>query len=247
MKILKERSLENITVSGLLLCVDHRECWEKQKLPRDLPATVMCSTHNVKHIQTTCSSCPWPCFHQTSPGLFAPSVPGNSQLQELPKLPHLFWPLVAQCAPGKQCQQQLLIAGKASNHSEVVWVPQLYFCLLCSWLHTHKPQRLQFHAGGGRSLPSYVILSNCTAQPTSEDLLTCQAGHMFKYFLEIMPDTTSPNPLLLLHPHSPPEVLRACSERTLLTVGTVASTRIMLRNVVRSWSKCTQPAACLSS
>lgn len=89
-----------------------------------------------------------------------------------------------------------------------------------------------------RSLSSYVILSNCTVQLTSEDLLTCQAGHMFKYFPEKMPDTTSPNPLLLLHPHSPPEVLRACSERTLLTVGTVVSTQIMLRNVVKSWSKC---------
>lgn len=130
---------------------------------RNSPGTsqpVICSTHNVKHIQTTCSSHPWPSFHQTPPSLFAPSVPGNSQLQELPKLPDLFWPLVAQCAQGKQCQQQLLIAGKASNHSEVVWVPQLYFCLLCSWLHTHKPQRWQFHVrrGGGKKKKKSVLL-----------------------------------------------------------------------------------------
>lgn len=49
MKILKERSLENITVSGLLLCVDHPECWEKQKFPRDLPACNLLHTQRKAH------------------------------------------------------------------------------------------------------------------------------------------------------------------------------------------------------
>lgn len=92
--------------------------------------------------------------------------------------------------------------------------------------HTHKPQRLQFHVikekkeeKKERSLPSYVILSNCTVQLTSEDLLTCQAGHMLNTSLkscQILPHQTLCRPP---HPHCPHEVLRACPERTLLHCG----------------------------
>lgn len=81
-------------------------------------------------------------------------------------------------------------------------------------------------------------------QLTSEDLLMCWARHMLKYFPELMPDTnlthTEPSALL----PCPPTLhhLLRCSELALIrcscNTGTMVSTRIMLRNIVRSCSKC---------
>lgn len=133
-------------------------CWSlwvlwNPKFPADLTAIVTCSSatsRNIKHIQTSCRVCSHKFFHQTFPKLLAPSAPGNGQLQELPDL---FWQLPAQCGPERQCCQQLLVAGKASNRSEVVPVPQLHACSAPNYTqrnpkgpsykhtHTHKKKR----------------------------------------------------------------------------------------------------------
>lgn len=114
--------------------------------------------------------------------------------------------------------------------------------LLCSQLHTEKSQRPQLQTHTQKKVCPLCYFKQ--VQLTSEDLLMCWARHMLKYFPELTPDTnlthTEPSALL----PCPPTLhhLLRCSELALIrcscNTGTMVSTRIMLRNIVRSCSKC---------
>lgn len=171
MKILQERSPGNrVTAGSRSLCE-----LAKAKGPQGPPAPGICSTQSLKPMQTPCSSCPWPPSCQTSPNS-APAVPGKGQLQEHPKLPDLFWPLVAPRAPESNASSSSWLQAKLQI--TLKWC-KCHKCIsACSAPHyTHKPRgctsmwkkkKKKLKKEG--SLPSYVILSNSTVQLPSEDL-----------------------------------------------------------------------------
>lgn len=176
-------------MQGLLPCADRCGCYEIQKCPWDPTTILICSSATICNITYRHPAVyflftfiffalPSPAFfHNQPPGTdnFRSPQPcsGNQQHKAL---------------LGKQCQQQLPVASKASNHSEVVWVPQLQSCLL-PIIHTEVPKA---SLAQKKKSVLYVILSKYVVQLISKNLLACWAGHMLKYFPETAPATTSP-------------------------------------------------------